>query len=218
LLTYPTEALSILPLRDDSVDRLGIDPRSPYVEEFWLGILGPSTTWLARRLASTFDDHPEGFELPLSETARALGLGDRGGRHSPFLRAVNRLLMFDLAHAVGPDRLAVRRFVAPLNHRQLARLGPEREALHQAWLATFVDPPAGSTGEEEQRRSRHLALSLVELGEQRDATERQLLRWQYPPAVACDAARWAWERHRTGPAADRRAGDPAPAAAGSPRP
>lgn len=195
LLTYPTDALTIRPLRDEQVDRLGIDPRSPYVEEFWLGILGPSTTWLARRLAATFDDQPDGFDLPLAETARTLGLGDRGGRHSPFLRAVNRLVMFDFAQATGPDRLAVRRFVPTLGHRQLARLGPEREALHEAWLATSGTRPTGSS-DAQRRRSRHLALSLVELGEERDATERQLLRWQYPPAVASEAAGWAWDRHR----------------------
>lgn len=146
LLTYPTDTLTILPLTDEQVDRLGIDPRSPYVEEFWLGVLGPSTTWLARRLAATFDDHPDGFELPLAETARALGLGDRGGRHSPFLRAVNRLVMFDFAHAVGPDRLAVRRFVPTLGPRHLARLGPERGAVHEAWLATYWSAPAGPSG------------------------------------------------------------------------
>jgi hypothetical protein len=33
------------------VDTLGFDPRSSYVED-WLGILGPSTTWLLRRLAA----------------------------------------------------------------------------------------------------------------------------------------------------------------------
>jgi hypothetical protein len=199
LLTHPAETLAVVPLPDDRVDRLGIDPRSPYVEEFWLGILGPSATWLARRLADRFDDEPTGFELPLAETARGLGLGDRGGRHSPFLRAVNRLLMFDFAQAVGPCRLAARRHVPTLGARHLARLGPERTALHEAWLAPGTD--LGAVPEDQHRRGRHLALSLVELGEGRDATERQLLRWRYPPALASEAAGWAWARHHTARAA-----------------
>ncbi len=37
--------LHIRPWSDDVVDKLGFDPRSSYVEDFWLGILGPSTVW-----------------------------------------------------------------------------------------------------------------------------------------------------------------------------
>jgi hypothetical protein len=35
--------LHIRPWSDDLVDKLGFDPRSSYVEDFWLGILGPSS-------------------------------------------------------------------------------------------------------------------------------------------------------------------------------
>src|SRR5260221_13756209 len=83
-------SLQVRPWVDDVYDTLGFDPRSAYVERFWLGILGPSTTWLLRRGAAAFDRSPGGFELPLSDTARALGLGDKGGRHSPFMRALWR--------------------------------------------------------------------------------------------------------------------------------
>jgi hypothetical protein len=191
LLTYPSETLAITAWPDDVIDRIGFDPRSAYVEQFWLGVLGPSTTWLLRRLAAAFDDHPDGFELPLGDTARALGLGDRGGRHSPFLRSVNRLVLFELARPTGPDELAVRRRLPPLNRRQLTRLAPDRQAAHEAWQA--ARQPAGEDAQ--RRRGRHLALSLVELGEDREDAERQLLRWRYDPAVAREAAAWAWERH-----------------------
>ena len=46
-----TDCILIRPWPDPVIDRLGHDPRSPYVEQFWLGVLGPSTTWLMRRLA-----------------------------------------------------------------------------------------------------------------------------------------------------------------------
>ena len=130
-LTYPAESITVIPWGGEGT---GHDPRSGYVEEFWLGVLGPSTTWLLRRLAASFDEHPDGFELPFGATARILGLGDRGGRHSPFLRSVNRLILFELATPAVPDRLAVRRRLPDLNARQVAGLGAERIATHQAWL------------------------------------------------------------------------------------
>ena len=52
LLTFDSETLTIRPWPDEVIDRLGFDPRSPYVERFWLGVLGPSTTWLMRRFAA----------------------------------------------------------------------------------------------------------------------------------------------------------------------
>ena len=41
--------LPIRPWPDPLIEALGFDPRSAYVEQYWLGILGPSTTWLLRR-------------------------------------------------------------------------------------------------------------------------------------------------------------------------
>jgi hypothetical protein len=189
----PTERLSIRPWPDDVIDALGHDPRSTYVERFWLGILGPSTTWLLRRLAAGLEANPAGFDLPLAETARALGLGDKGGRHSPFVRALTRCCQFDLAQAHGEGVLAVRRKVPPLNRRQVARLPVHLQEAHRQWQEDQLRTPAH---EQLRRRSRQLALSLVELGEDLEATERQLQRWKFSPALAREAAAWAWNRHR----------------------
>jgi hypothetical protein len=193
LVTFSSESLTIRPWVDEVVDRIGFDPRSPYVERFWLGVVGPSTTWLVRRIAAGFDSSPDGFELSLGETARALGLGDRGGRNSPFLRTVNRMLQFDLARVAGADQLAVRRRLPPLSRRQTVRLSPALQEAHEKWQAEQLrDPP----GEAQRRRARQLALSLVELGEDGEEIERQLLRWRYHPTIAREAAQWALERHR----------------------
>src|SRR5438270_4518344 len=69
----PPAVLPIRPWPDGVIDALGHDPRSAYVERFWLGILGPSTTWLLRYLANGLDESPEGFDLDLAATAQALG-------------------------------------------------------------------------------------------------------------------------------------------------
>jgi hypothetical protein len=186
-----SDALHIRPWPDPVIDSVGHDPRSFYVERFWLGVLGPSTTWLLRRLAAGLDLQPAGFDLPLGETARALGLGGEG-RSSPFVRALNRCCQFQLAQPHEEGVLAVRRRLPPLNRRQLTRLSESLQAEHQRWQETEVH---ATSVEALRRRSRRLALSLLELGEDLEATERQLLRWKYHPALCREAARWAWERH-----------------------
>lgn len=198
MVTFESETLGVRPWPDDVVEKVGFDPRSPYVERFWLSIIGPSATWLMRRIAAGFDTSPEGFELPLGETARALGLGDRGGKHSPLLRTFNRLILFDLAHASGPSELTVRRKLAPLSRRHTSRLSPALQEAHERWQAEQLEEPPG---EALRRRGRQLALSLLELGEDAEAAERQLLRWRYHPALAKEAVTWAIERHRVALAA-----------------
>ena len=202
--TSPVSVLSIRPWPDGVIDALGHDPRSVYVERFWLGILGPSTTWLLRHLANGLDASPEGFDLDLAQAAQALGLGSKGGRHSPFMRALSRCCQFDVADARPDGVLAVRRKLPPLTRRQVVRLSPELAAAHQAWQETQLQIPAH---ELQRRRSRRLALSLIELGEDAEATEQQLARWKFHPALCREAAAWAVERH--GQAIQPPDGDPA---------
>lgn len=201
-----TAHLTIRPWPDAVIDRLGHDPRSSYVETYWLGVLGPSTTWLLRRLVAGLDAQPEGYDLDLDETAGRLGLGDRRSKNSPFVRSFERLVKFELAQRQGDGVLAVRRRVPPLSRRQVARLPETLQAAHQIWLEEQLrQPPV----EAMRRRCRQLALSLLELGEDPEAVERQLLRWQYHPAMAHESLRWAWERHVRAQQAAEAGGDAA---------
>ena len=73
-VAFPGDTLIVQPWPDTVVDPTGHDPRSPYVEQFWLAVLGPSTTWLLRYFAALFDRWPDGFEINLDDTARSIGL------------------------------------------------------------------------------------------------------------------------------------------------
>ena len=198
LLVIDSDTIEILPWEDERSVQGGFDPRSAYVERFWLALIGPSTTWLLRRIAAGLDASPAGFSMPIAETARALGLGDRAGRHSAFVRTLSRMVVFELARPVGPERLEVLRRLPPLNRRQLGRLGVDMQRDHEAWITSQTPlTPADAA----RRRSRQLALSLLELGEIPEEVERQLMRWRYHPAMANESVAWAVQRHRQAAAA-----------------
>jgi hypothetical protein len=184
-------SITVEPWADPVVDELGHDPRSAYVERFWLATLGPSTVWLLRRLADGFDDQPTGFLLDLQETARSIGVGLRGGRGSPFLRSLDRSCRFGAARFVGDDVLAVRRKLPPLTQRQVGRLPAALQREHARWLE---QQPRRPTVEQMRTRAQQLALSLLEIGEDSAATERQLHHWRFHPALAHEAVRWALDR------------------------
>lgn len=188
----PLDTLTIRSWPDEVIDLVGHHPCSTYVESFWLGVLGPSTTFLLRHLVTTLEAAPEGFELPLAVTARRLGLGDKGGRHSPFMRSLARLVQFELAQLEDDRTLVVRRRVPPLNRGQLLRLPDALQTAHADWQERQLKTPPV---EQLRRRSRQLALSYLETGLEIDETERQLHRLGYHPAIAYEATRWAVERH-----------------------
>lgn len=188
----PLPSLAVEAWPDPVIDELGVDPRGAYAERFWLPVLGPSTVWFLRRVADGLDHEPGGFTLDLAETARALGVGVRGGRNAPIMKTVERCCRFGAARVQGPDQIAVRRRLAPLNRAQVERLPESLQSEHGEWLSR---PRGRPTGDQLQEQARRLALSLLELGESNEACERQLHRWRFHPAIAFDAVRWAAEAH-----------------------
>lgn len=180
--------LHVVAWPDPVVEALGVDPRSTYAEHFWLPLIGPTATWLLRRLAARFDKAQEGFTIGVDETARALGLSGRRSRHSPFARAVGRCVRFELARWCDRETLAVRRALPPLARRQLCRLPPVLQEAHRRWTVSAL--PARSV-EVQRSRARRLALGLVALGEGLEGAEGQLLRWGVHPALTGEAVRWA---------------------------
>ena len=67
------QTLTVRPWPDSVLDDVGHDPRSPYVERFWLGVLGPSSVVFLRRLAAELEANPSGFELHSRRPPRRSG-------------------------------------------------------------------------------------------------------------------------------------------------
>jgi len=185
--------LTIQPWPDPVIDTVGHDPRSAYVETFWLPTLGPTALLLLRHLATKFDERAGAVELTVADASIALGLGERAGNSSPIVRSLARLETFDLACSDGRGTVAVRRNLPPVNRRHLRRLPSELQSLHAQWAESRL---AEAPHAEARRRARRLALALFEQGDDADHVERVLSSTGFHPAICGDAARWAWQRHR----------------------
>jgi hypothetical protein len=185
-------ALRVTPWPDPVLDVLGHDPRSWYAETFWLPTLGPTSLLLMRHLADRFEHTPDGVELPVADTAAALGLGARDGNSSPLMRSLVRLQQFELASAQDEMTIAVRRALPPVHRRHVRRLPAALQARHAEWVAGQGAAPL----ELARRRARRVALTLVVQGEPMDAVERALHSSGFHPALAHEAVRWARDRGR----------------------
>lgn len=176
----------------------GHHPRSPYVELFWLGVLGPSATWLIRRLALRLEETPEGVLVNTAEIAGEIGLSGRQALQSAFERAFERCCRFGLMQRGRHNTLFVRTRLPDLTARMTERLPPQLRALHEVWRRQPGSDPAAS---DRLARARRLAMALLACGDEPDAVEQQLHMWQFHPAVAFEAARWATEKHTRAQAA-----------------
>lgn len=124
-------SLEVLPLVDELVESRGFGPRSMYTEMCWLPVMGPTATWLYRRLGSWAEYHPDGVQVGLVDLSLGLGLGEGIGSHSKLAKAFERLERFDAAKWSG-NQLLVRRALAPLPQRYVQRLSYTAHAFHQA--------------------------------------------------------------------------------------
>lgn len=175
-----TRSIIVRPWLDPVVDDDGFDPRSRYVEVFWLGVLGPTATWLLRRLVAGLERSPEGYDLDLHTTAQAMGLSYASGRSSPFSKALQRCVMFGLAHPIQGG-LAVRRRVPPISFRHLRRMPESVQAAHADWLHTSI-------GVDELTRAHRLATTMLELGDDHSEIEHHLVALGVSAAVAAEVA------------------------------
>jgi hypothetical protein len=173
-------SITVRPWIDPVVDESGFDPRSRYVEVFWLGVLGPTATWLLRRLVAGLERSPDGYDLDLYTTAQAMGLSFTSGRSSPFSKALQRCVMFGLAHPVEGG-LAVRRRIPPISFRHLRRMPESVQAAHASWLSTTI-------GVEELTRAHRLAATMLELGDDPSVIEHHLVALGVRDAVAAEVA------------------------------
>ncbi|HLN15162.1 MAG TPA: hypothetical protein VK277_00295 [Acidimicrobiales bacterium] len=180
----PGRKIHVVAWEDRSLDAVGFDVRSSYVETFWLPFLGPSATWLLRRLVDHLEAEPTGFTLDVETWSRSLGLGASEGKHAPFHRAVRRSVRFGFVRQPNPELLAVRPMVGRLPERFASRLPGDLRQLHLGW------PRSADSADVVRRRARLLALDLTGLGEPPAAVELRLTSWGVHPALAYETALW----------------------------
>ncbi len=187
-----SDVIKILAWPDRHIDAFGHDPRSSYVEQFWLGTLGPSTTWFLRHCAHLLEGS-EAASVNLHDAATTLGIRHGGGIRSAMGRTVARACRFRAARPVGSSTLAVRTKLPRVSRTQLERLPRPVQQLHAEYVST---EPVDHVTAEHRRRARRLALSLIECGDEQDEAELHLARLQFHPALAAEAVRWAWQQRR----------------------
>lgn len=181
------QRFAVRPWVDPVIESTGHDPHSRYVELFWLGVLGPTATWLMRRFADGLEMFPDGYELDLYETAQAIGLSAMPGKSTAFARAMGRCVLFGMAHR-NIEGFDVRRKVPSLELRHLRRLPEHLRVAHGEWHREHRSDHYGAL---ERQRAEAVAEALLRTGDDPSTVERRLMLLGMQPEVIIVALRSA---------------------------
>ena len=118
-IVFPVEEM-VVPMVADRPSPVMFSVQHEYVEMMWLPVIGPSATWMLRRLGVWATVWPQGTPVFLPELSEALGLGGATGAGSSVQRTMRRLVMFGLARWNGAFEVATQVPVVP--DRQLVRM------------------------------------------------------------------------------------------------
>jgi hypothetical protein len=112
-------------------DNIGHDPRAPYIERFWLPLIGPSAAWLVRLAAYGFDT-TNTYQTDATALAQAIGIRTASRLNTTF----NRLEYFGLATPT-PGQWALRAAIPWLDNGHVRHLTPNLKTEHGAWIQAF---------------------------------------------------------------------------------
>ena len=124
-IVFPVE-LTVRPLVVGAAEHRLFPVQHQYVEMLWLPVVGPSATWMLRRLGGWALARPQGVAIVLPELSESLGLGWCSGAGSSVQRTMRRLIRFGLAR--WSDALEVTTMVPAVSERQL-------RGCHRFWSA-----------------------------------------------------------------------------------
>lgn len=129
--------LQVVPWEDLEVEHHGFEPRSVYVEAAYLPLLGPTTTFLYRRLGTIAGQFPCGTDVDTIDLSVSLGLGESISRSSKLVNSIGRLVAFKAARWED-EALAVRRALPALSDKAAAKLSWSSLELHRRMTRVAV--------------------------------------------------------------------------------
>jgi hypothetical protein len=110
-----------------------MDLNGDYLEYVWLPIIGPTATFIVRRFGRLLGEPDQRRRASVGRAALAagIGVGDKGGRNSPLMRALDRLERFGF---IDRDDLhiSVTPVIRPVSAQMLDRLPGPSLAVHRA--------------------------------------------------------------------------------------
>lgn len=151
----------------------------PYIETFWLPVLGPTATWLMNELCFQALTSSGSFTIPTHEMSLRVGTGSREGTSSPVVKQLSRLCQAHVVYRYSQSEYLVPRTIEPVKKPLILKLSDEQLARHEKWMDRLQTSPA----ETQKKRVRALVTRLEMMGSSEATISTALLSTGLHPSI-----------------------------------
>lgn len=129
----------------------------PYIEQFWLKILGPTATLLVNHLVLKSMTSNKAYKPNLNDLSMVLGTGSRSGVGCPASKQLKRLVSHQMIFQIQDNEYLVPKCVGVLSSHMLSKLDSTTQNQHETWMARLNISPLST-----QRKRMRTLLSLLD--------------------------------------------------------
>ena len=129
--------IPIQPVNNSTSSFLANDP---YINTFWLPILGPTATLLLNSLLTRALCETEPWEQEVNDLSKSIGVGNREGNSSPIVKNLKRLCYFGLISKYQ-DKYYVPTNIPNIEQNNLRKLNISLQSEHSLWINNLNSDP-----------------------------------------------------------------------------
>lgn len=145
--------ISIQPNTNSTTSFLANDP---YIDTFWLPLLGPTATLLLNSLMSRALYEHDQFDIELNKLSMSIGVGNREGSASPIAKNLKRLSDFGLLSKHN-EKYYVPTSIDTIEENHLRKLNSALQLEHKKWLVHLNADPVST----QRQKARFVYSSLM---------------------------------------------------------
>jgi len=155
----------------------------PYIETFWLKVLGPTATLLTNYLTMNSMTNKGAFKAELSDLSFELGTGARSGKQSPVSKQLKRLVQNEIIFQISDNEFLVPKCISPMSGMQLSKLDIRNRNCHEVWIHRLNISPLST----QRKRMKSLLCRLDLIGVERQAIENAISSCGLHPSIIGEA-------------------------------
>lgn len=124
---------TFIPIQPNNNSTVSFLANDPYIDKFWLPILGPTATLLLHELMGKALVSPDAFTSSIRELSCIIGVGNREGSASPIAKNLKRLCDFGLISKYN-DYYYVPTNIEMMGEDKLRKLSYTLQSEHKKWI------------------------------------------------------------------------------------
>ena len=156
--------ITFIPIQPNNNSTVSFLANDPYIDKFWLPILGPTATLLLHELMSKALIKNDPFHSSIGELSTCIGVGNREGSASPIAKNLKRLCDFGLISKYN-ELFYVPTNIEQMPEDKLRKLSYTLQSEHKRWIYCLSEDALATQRQKASFLFASLTLKLTETHE-----------------------------------------------------